>query len=242
MLRSIVQTRARRAERTVPMSISRPSSAFPRSIWLIGSFFASEKVKWRSRMGELNVSVSMSSEPAANTYPRRIVNRAIGANNTQARTLPPRASSAHWASASDGACVCACWHAWEETQGRPYDNDWDAHEAEEPATFLIVLLRHFHCPSGQLLNVLRGACASMSSPHKLNEQGIPTGLFGLLALLFGLLSLFKPFRKLGDASLVLRWNTHTQGGARTTPDLRSGGFPSNTYAGLIPFSTMRIVR
>ena len=46
-------------------SMSRPSSAALRLISRMGCFFASETVRWRKRMGALNVRVSMSSEPAA---------------------------------------------------------------------------------------------------------------------------------------------------------------------------------
>lgn len=67
------------------MVMSRSCSATSRWISEMGIFFASEKVKCRSRIGVLKVRVSMSSDPAA-------------------YTLPARASSAHCASASPGAC------------------------------------------------------------------------------------------------------------------------------------------
>ena len=51
--------------RTRSMFISRPSSAFSRLISEMGVLRASEKVRWRYRIGALNVSVSISSEPAA---------------------------------------------------------------------------------------------------------------------------------------------------------------------------------
>jgi hypothetical protein len=53
------------------MFISRPLSASSRRNSWIGIFFASEKVRWRRRIGAWNVSVSMSSDPAAYTFPAR---------------------------------------------------------------------------------------------------------------------------------------------------------------------------
>jgi len=50
------------------MLMSRPSKAVWRLISLIGCFLASEKVRCRYKMGALNVSVSISSEPAAYTW------------------------------------------------------------------------------------------------------------------------------------------------------------------------------
>lgn len=44
---------------------SRPSKALSRLISEMGAFLASENVRCRSRIGVPNVSVSMSSDPAA---------------------------------------------------------------------------------------------------------------------------------------------------------------------------------
>lgn len=53
---------------TSSMVISMPVSTSARVITSTGIFLASEKVMWRNRTVELNVSVSMSSDPAAYTY------------------------------------------------------------------------------------------------------------------------------------------------------------------------------
>ena len=83
------------------MFMSRPARAAFKSISLMGCFLASENVRWRNSMGALNVSVSISSEPAAYTYSKVITTK----NNMKVEwsTFPPRASSAHCASASEGA-------------------------------------------------------------------------------------------------------------------------------------------
>jgi len=64
---SEISTRRNICSRTCDIVISSPSRAFLRSTSRMGCFFASENVRWRKRMGVLNVSVSMSSDPAAYT-------------------------------------------------------------------------------------------------------------------------------------------------------------------------------
>jgi hypothetical protein len=63
-------------ELTLSMSISSSLRAISRLISEIGIFFASEKVRCRSRIGVLKVRVSISSDPAAYTWKLALIGSA----------------------------------------------------------------------------------------------------------------------------------------------------------------------
>ncbi|SRR6266403_467490 len=71
-------------------------------------------------------------------------------------TFPPRASSAHWASASEGA-LQAIRTLVNTNDIEPYNDNWNAHKLEQSAAFLIVFSCYFDRPSRKAIHIFRGA-------------------------------------------------------------------------------------
>jgi hypothetical protein len=106
-----------------------------------------------------------------------------------------------------------------------YNDHGNAHQSQQPTTFFVVLPRHFDCSTRKPIQVLRRSC-----------------FLSLFAVGFGFLAFFETFRQLPRVALK-SYPKYTSAAAQlTTPFFISGGFPSKTYAGLIPFSTIRMVR
>lgn len=95
------------------------------------------------------------------------------------RTFPPLASSAHWASASDGACGNHVLNGSRDNIGTTDDDHWDAHEPEELLTFFVVLSSDSNGSSRELVHLFSGTC-----------------FLGFFAVSFCLLSPLETFREL----------------------------------------------
>lgn len=189
----------------------------------MGAFLASENVRWRYKIGVAKVRVSISSEPAAYTCQERLNDWLSGdflvivpfhPLQVQHTGLPlPKAPGVMICSAAQDAI-------WEQTTN---DDHRDAHKPEEFLTFFIVLSSNSNGSSCELVDLFSS-----------------TRFLCLFTVSLGFFSPFETFREL---HVHVRQREMPLGPwkRRTTPDFNSGGRPSNTYAGLMPFSTMRIV-
>lgn len=76
-----------------------------------------------------------------------------------AYTFPPRANSAHWASASEGAYkhIEVEWHGKHAT--RTHNNDWDTHKFQESSAFFVVLASDSDCSPGEFVHIFHGTFA-----------------------------------------------------------------------------------
>lgn len=100
-------------------------------------------------------------------------------------TFPPRASSAHCASASEGAWWDIKKLIWSHKGNATYDDDWDTHEPQKLTAFFVVFPRHFDLPPTKTIQVFRGS-----------------RLLCFLSLLFCLFSLFETFCELDALCLA----------------------------------------
>lgn len=159
--------------RTWLIFISRPSRAASRLISLMGCFLASEKVRWRNSIGELNVRVSISSEPAAYTSSKvNTENNNIGRNEIPflhvqvLHTVPPLQ-------------MVPALDQLKDIQASRYfthDDDGNTHKFKETPTLLVMFTRNFH-----------------GSTWKPVQIFYCTRLFGLFTLLLCFLSPFETF-------------------------------------------------
>jgi hypothetical protein len=161
--------------------ISNSSNATFKLISLIGVFFASENVKCRSSSGELNVRVSMSSDPAAYTLKRnrkkkkphpRIQESAhdhpVVEDDTRDNHLSTSSkfstlsfsftrsltSGVHPISAPAKNTPNLCAKHPKTT----YNNNWNPHESQQPPTFFVMLTSRSDLSSREFIDIFRCSC------------------------------------------------------------------------------------
>ena len=73
-------------------------------------------------------------------------------------TFPPLASSAHWASASDGAWGSHKFNGWRATRKTTDEDDRDAHKSEKLLAFFVVLSGYPNGSPCEFIHFFSGTC------------------------------------------------------------------------------------